>query len=323
MRCRKGSNADAPCWGFGIWHALPGLTAVLPGVGSALMLWNVNSAWRNDDVSSDGLAVDAGIRLTATRPRREAKPVVKAASPGSDCRRRRERAILGYQARLIAEYGPLPPTPTVRTGRGGFHYWFRFPPGTGCGKPYPGIDRKAIGGYVIVPPSRIDIPEHEGRAYAWEDGCKPWEGVPYAEAPAWSVGVAPLAAPHGGNGAADADDPWIVRASNPDLLTHPGSSHGERRETFCQLAGIHLARGDSEASVRAMAEAWAMRCTPTFDGKPNPDDHWEKHLAGLLAKEAAKAMKMTTPHAPLPYTVSVSIAEDRSDTILSPVGRKE
>jgi len=225
--------------------------------------------------------------------------------------------------RLIAEYGPLPPTPTVRTGSGGFHYWFRFPPGTGCGKPYPGIDRKAIGGYVIVPPSRIDIPEHEGRAYAWEDGCKPWEGVPYAEAPAWSVGVAPLAAPHGGNGAADADDPWIVRASNPDLLTHPGSSHGERRETFCQLAGIHLARGDSEASVRAMAEAWAMRCTPTFDGKPNPDDHWEKHLAGLLAKEAAKAMKMTTPHAPLPYTVSVSIAEDRSDTILSPEGRKE
>src|SRR4051794_12549850 len=31
---------------------------------------------------------------------------------------------------LIEQHGPLPPTPRVRTGGGGWHYWLRFPPGT-------------------------------------------------------------------------------------------------------------------------------------------------------------------------------------------------
>ena len=92
-------------------------------------------------------------------------------------------------ATLEAEHGPLPPTPKVRTGGDGFHHWLRFPPGTKCGKVADGIDRKADGGYVIVPPSKIDIPEHEGRAYAWE-GYRPWE-EPLAEAPALVAGLTP------------------------------------------------------------------------------------------------------------------------------------
>jgi len=194
----------------------------------------------------------------------------------------------------------MPLTPKVLTGGGGFHHWFHFPPGTGCGKPYPGIDRKAIGGYVIVPPSRIDCPEHEGRAYAWE--VRPWE-MPIADAPAWCYGTKPTP-----KESADAPsaNPWIVRPAGDDLLSHPGSPEGERRRTLCQLVGVHLARGDSESSVCTMAEAWAKRCSP-------PLDDWRKHVDGLLVKEAAKGLKLTTPHAP--QQIRVSVTEERSDTL--------
>lgn len=55
----------------------------------------------------------------------------------------------------LAELPPLPPTPRVLTGGGGWHYYFRKPPGG----EFPGfvlahgIDVKADGGYVIAPPS--------------------------------------------------------------------------------------------------------------------------------------------------------------------------
>ena len=65
-------------------------------------------------------------------------------------------------ARLIAEHGPLPDCPTTTTGSGGHHYWLTFPAGTRCSQSVigPGIDVKAEGGYVIVPPSRIHEPHH-------------------------------------------------------------------------------------------------------------------------------------------------------------------
>lgn len=161
-------------------------------------------------------------------------------------------------AKLTAEHGVIPPTPKVKTGGGGFHYWLSFPPGTKCSKVADGIDRKAAGGYVIVPPSKIDIPEHDGRAYAWE--VKPWE-TPLAEAPPWCVGYGSgrgLEPRHG----LEAESPWVVKAACADLLTHPGSPEGERRRALVKLAGVHLAIGDSESTVYALVEAWAARCQP-------------------------------------------------------------
>ncbi len=49
-------------------------------------------------------------------------------------------------------------TVTVATGGGGQHFWFIYPPGmdirSGAGVLGPGIDIRANGGYVVVPPSR-------------------------------------------------------------------------------------------------------------------------------------------------------------------------
>jgi hypothetical protein len=194
-----------------------------------------------------------------------------------------------HLGKLVAEHGELPVTPKVLTGGAGIHYWLRCPPGTRCqsiaksDKPeYDGksnkpdsITLKADGGYVVVPPSKIDIPEHRGRSYAWE--VRPWE-VPLAEAPkTWLLGVKPTP-----SASAPANvDSWVVQEACADLLTHPGSLEGIRRKTLCQLVGVHLARGDSPGTIYALAEAWANRCSPAFD-------EWHKHVAGLLRREAGK-----------------------------------
>lgn len=71
-------------------------------------------------------------------------------------------------ARLIEEYGDLPPTPTVITGKG-LHFYFEYPPDSrisnSAGKIAPGIDVRGDGGYVIAPPSI----HPSGRRYQWGD----------------------------------------------------------------------------------------------------------------------------------------------------------
>ena len=184
-------------------------------------------------------------------------------------------------ADLIARHGPLPPTPRVRTGGGGFHHWVQFPPGTRSGVIVEGIDRKADGGYVIVPPSRVAIPEHEGRSYVWE--ARPWESAT-AVAPAWSLASKPK--PLAG---AAADDPWVVRPAGDDLLTHPGAASKKfggtegRPNVLCRLVGVHLARGDGERTIFQLVEAWASRCTP-----PLERHEWEPHVRGIINKEKGK-----------------------------------
>jgi hypothetical protein len=57
--------------------------------------------------------------------------------------------------RLEAEHEPLPPTRTVRTGRGGWHLWFKYTGPIQCSQSRvaPNIDVKGDGGYVLAPPS--------------------------------------------------------------------------------------------------------------------------------------------------------------------------
>jgi hypothetical protein len=61
--------------------------------------------------------------------------------------------------------GDLPAGPRVRTGSGGWHFWFR---PTGFGNRVhllPGLDWRGIGGYVVAPPSR-----HPRGDYRWLRG---------------------------------------------------------------------------------------------------------------------------------------------------------
>ena len=74
-------------------------------------------------------------------------------------------------AALERESGPLPGTARSRTGGGGVHVFFRYPPGkdvrNSAGWLGPGLDVRGEGGYVVVPPSRTQ------GVYEWIDRSHP------------------------------------------------------------------------------------------------------------------------------------------------------
>ena len=85
---------------------------------------------------------------------------------------------------LEAQYGSLPKTIEVLTGKGGRHFYFQYPGGAignSNGKLGPGLDIKTDGGYVVAPTS---IHPDTGRTYEWEGAHHPDE-VPPASAPQW------------------------------------------------------------------------------------------------------------------------------------------
>ena len=69
-------------------------------------------------------------------------------------------------AQLEHAHEPLPDTPTVTTGSGGRHYYFRCPVGQSIGNRAgirPGIDVRGNNGYVVAPPSI----HASGNRYEW------------------------------------------------------------------------------------------------------------------------------------------------------------
>src|SRR5262249_2350778 len=80
--------------------------------------------------------------------------------------------------RLEAEHGRLPNTLTSTTGKGR-HLWFTCTSDIACstGKIGPGIDVRAGGGYVVVPPSI----HPNGTTYRWLNDLPP------AAAPNWLI----------------------------------------------------------------------------------------------------------------------------------------
>src|SRR5437867_1126340 len=83
-------------------------------------------------------------------------------------------------AQAIREHGETPQTPTVESGSGGRHFWFKHPdtPLGGRKDFLPGLELKTDGGYVVAAPSR----HKSGKAYRWL--ISP-EDAPLAEMPEW------------------------------------------------------------------------------------------------------------------------------------------
>lgn len=76
---------------------------------------------------------------------------------------------------LQREHGALPPTLTVKTGGGGWHYYFRSAPGIRASNTtnlhgLPGLDVRAEGGYVVAPPSR----HRSGERYEFQVDPADW-----------------------------------------------------------------------------------------------------------------------------------------------------
>jgi replicative DNA helicase len=181
-------------------------------------------------------------------------------------------AGLDILARLEAEHGPLPRTPTARTGRGGKHYYFAWAAGVEirnavkvAGTP---IDVRGLGGYAIAPPSLHAV----GNRYHWE--VSPDE-VPLAQAPTWLLDwVTGNSTPRAGK----------LRVLADDLADAPGVEEGRRHAEALRLVGHALARGVNPEALKASALAWARRCTP-----PLPDDEVRRIVDDLATKQAGRA----------------------------------
>ncbi|MGC9319240.1 MAG: bifunctional DNA primase/polymerase [Armatimonadota bacterium] len=149
----------------------------------------------------------------------------------------------------------LPHTVTACTGGGGLHYWFRLPQGV-TGRNLvgflPGIDLKAAGGYVVLPPS---IHPDTDQPYAWADMCAPGE-VEIAEAPAWVVEVlsaSPERQTTDDLGRADVDADGL-----PEVI-YEGTRNTTLFRHGCRLRG----RGaDAETILDLLLAANVERCEP-------------------------------------------------------------
>jgi hypothetical protein len=163
-------------------------------------------------------------------------------------------------AQLEVQHGPLPMTPTVATGGGSRHYYFRLPDGVMVGNRAgvaAGIDVRSDGGYVVAPPSL----HASGQRYEW---LVPPD-KPLAEAPQWLLDMV-----NGRIGtrcaSATSDSMTLtVQPATADLATHAGVGEGQRNATLCRLIGVHLARGDDPEAIEPLALAWAERCSPPMD----------------------------------------------------------
>ncbi|MFO1044789.1 MAG: bifunctional DNA primase/polymerase [Planctomycetaceae bacterium] len=202
----------------------------------------INSWWNEADIANVGIATGNGLLVLD----------IDAKHGG-----------LESLARLEAQHGTLPITPTVATGGGGKHFYFRLPDGLKVGNRAgmtPGIDVRGEGGYVVAPPSL----HASGQRYAWNIS----PDTPLAEAPEWLLVML------GARSASATAQPIATKAkgirltmqpSTLDLANHPGVGEGERNAMLCKLVGVHLARGDDAEDIEPLAMAWGERCSPPMD----------------------------------------------------------
>jgi Bifunctional DNA primase/polymerase, N-terminal len=120
----------------------------------------IREAWRAAPMANVAVATGAGRLVVDTDPR----------NGGDDS-----------LDELVEQHGELPETWQAQTPRRGSHRWFGYPSDlqVRTTEIAPGVDVKAEGGHVAVPPSR----RRDG-GYIWLAGQEPSD-LPMAPAPAW------------------------------------------------------------------------------------------------------------------------------------------
>ncbi len=163
----------------------------------------------------------------------------------------------------LTEGRGMPETWETITGSRGRHLWYAYDP-TGTG-PVPcsvghlgaGVDVRADGGLVVVPPSG----HVSGGRYGWELSSSPEDGVPLASAPNWLLAA-------------------ILGARAPRVVGRPGGGGagagtagdvipaGQRNDTLYRLACGWRAKGlEAPAILAALGDVNASRCDPPLEDR--------------------------------------------------------
>jgi putative DNA primase/helicase len=160
---------------------------------------------------------------------------------------------------FVAEHGPMPQTFIVKTGSGGFHYYFQMPDFDGrnsASKIAPGIDIRANGGMVVGPGSV----SYAGPYTIQFD-------APVAPAPAWLLDLIRPAAPSdsqthvGSSASAEAArpvDPFAGSVSSPEIASSaapaPSSSGQQTRQQAAYETAI--VTGELRRLTQLAAAGW-------------------------------------------------------------------
>lgn len=171
----------------------------------------------------------------------------------------------------LAKLGnPLPATWCVRTGGGGWHYYFKSLNLVQSGILAPGLDLQGEGKLVIAPPSI----HPNGNPYAWVGGMSPKDLRP-AEFPNWMAvkQTQKTANPKG----------WAEEAIG-------SLTEGTRNSKMTQLAGRYLSKGMSEPETLSLLTSLnKTHCKPPLENK-----EIEAIVKGISRKEKAKAGDIIT-----------------------------
>lgn len=168
---------------------------------------------------------------------------------------------------LERAHGPLPRTASVKTPRGGAHFYFAHPGGTvpcSSGRLGTGLDVRGDGGYVIAPPS-IGA---NGVRY------EPDEQAPATPLPTWLLALMrPVAgSPHPRTPAPT----WVA-------MVRQGLPLGQRNAGLARIVGHLLAR---DVDARLVAEL--AHLVNTRSGPPLDDDEVDRVVRSIAGREVRR-----------------------------------
>ncbi len=153
----------------------------------------------------------------------------------------------------------LPVTPSVKTGSGGLHLYYRVPPGTTFRKGnttrwiHPSTDTRGDGGQVVAPGS---IHAETGALYEWESGLSPLD-VPLAMLPDWVIAAINR----------EAKPPWASTAKPVKPAPRPIVNHADARiaaAISCAVAAV-LAAPEGQRNDTLNREAYSIAGLPDVD----------------------------------------------------------
>ena len=157
---------------------------------------------------------------------------------------------------LEDQHGPLPETPTVRTGGGGQHFYFQHPGfrvPSRSGVLGAGLDIRGDGGSVVAPPS-LHV---SGKPYQWESERTP-SAVSVAPLPASVLALLREPSRLSSGGSAGSHGSWGIGADG--LIPE-----GQRNETLFRIACQLYRAGLSDAMVLEDLLEWNMeKCASTL-----------------------------------------------------------
>lgn len=184
--------------------------------------------------------------------------------------------------KLVAQHGKFPHTPVVYTGGGGWHAYFRAPPGVALRKQLaPGVDLQGVGKYVVAPPST----HPSGKPYMFATNARP-SSTPLAPLPPWLLALAarppePSLPPP----AADPSDSLAKRAeAYVDKMAPAVAGSGGHRQTFAVARKLLQDFAVPESTAWGILLRYNARCQPPWS---------ERELRHKLAQ--ARAARVRAP----------------------------